>query len=61
MRRSPEIPSCSGLDKNAEHVFFTCPRFEAQCAELVVVTGNTIIPETLVPLMFVSETTWEKV
>ena len=27
---SPECPTCSGLEENAEHVFFACSRFNGR-------------------------------
>lgn len=55
---SPECPVCHGVEEDARHVFFTCPRFDLQRRELERVTDVAITPENLVQQMLVSEAAW---
>ena len=58
---SLECPTCSGVEEDAEHVFFTCPRFDGQRGDLQATLGRKITLETLVEVMFLSEAVWEAV
>lgn len=56
---SPECSTCSGVEEDAEHVFFMCPRFDTQRSDLEAATEQKITPETLVEMMLSSEIAWE--
>ena len=58
---SPECPTCSGLEENAEHVFFACSRFNAYPCELEATLEQSIKPETLVEVMLSSNEAWKEV
>jgi len=47
------------VEEDAEHVFFTCPRFDTQRSDLEAATERKITPETLVEMMLSSEIAWE--
>ena len=55
---SPECPTCRGLEKDARHVFFTCPRFNTQRRKLERILVTAITPENLVRQMLASEKAW---
>ncbi|CAD6211030.1 GSCOCG00010948001-RA-CDS [Cotesia congregata] len=52
---SPECSSCPGINEDAEHVFFECPRFYSQPDELEMILKKKIQPETIVEAMMSSE------
>lgn len=56
---SPKCQICSGLEEDAEHVFFACPRFNTYREALEAITGDNITPENIVPSMLSSEEVWE--
>jgi len=58
---SPECPTCSGVEEDAEHVFFVCPRFDGRRRVLVAAVGKEIMLETLIVLMLSSGAVWEAV
>ena len=58
---SPECPTCSGLEENAEHVFFACSRFNGYRCELGATLEQSIKPETLVEVMLSSNEAWKEV
>lgn len=58
---SPECPNGCKIVENAEHVFFQCPRFEADRAELERALEGSVTPENLVERMLESETNWSAV
>ena len=51
---SPECPTCSGLEENAEHVFFACSRFNGYRSELEATLEQSIKLETLVEVVLSS-------
>ena len=55
---SPECPTCHGLEEDARHVFFTCPRFNTQRRKLERTLVTAITPENLVRQMLASEKAW---
>ncbi|CAH2092420.1 unnamed protein product [Euphydryas editha] len=55
---SPECPSCPGVNEDAEHVFFTCPRFNMTRKDLEDALAQKIQPETLIKAMLSSEAAW---
>ena len=50
----PECPACSGLEENAEDVFFACSRFNGYRCELEATLEQSMKPETLVEVMLSS-------
>ena len=58
---SPECPASSRLEENAEHVFFTCFRFNGYRCELEATLEQSIKPETLVEVMLSSNEAWKEV
>lgn len=55
---SAECPKCPGVDEDAEHVIFVCPRFREQRNELEETFGVKPTPETLVELMMQTDDDW---
>ena len=55
---SPECPTCYGLEEDARHVFFTCPRFNTQRRKLERTLVTAITPENLIRQMLASEKAW---
>ena len=58
---SPECPSCTGLEEDAEHVFFACQRFEMLRKDLGDVIGVAVTPDNIVEIMLSSEEAWMEV
>ena len=58
---SPECPTCSGLEDNAEHVLFACSRFNGYRCELEATLEQSVKPETLVELKLSSNEAWKEV
>ena len=56
---SPECPSCVGILKNAEHVFFSCHRFREQRQNLEIAVDLKITPDNLTGAMLASEDGWK--
>ena len=56
---SSECPRCSGIEEDARHVFFTCPRFLRQRQKLESLIDAVITPTNLVKQMLASETAWK--
>ena len=55
----PEYPTCVGIPENAEHVFFTCPRFREQQQNLETAVDLKITPDNLTEVMLASEDGWK--
>ena len=55
---SPECPTCHGLEEDARHGFFTCPRFNIQKRKLKRTLVTAITPENLVRQIIASEKAW---
>lgn len=55
---SPECPTCSEVNEDAEHVFFHCPRYQTYRAALEQTLGRRITAETLVEAMLTTEVAW---
>lgn len=55
---SPECPKCRGIEEDARHVFFACPRFDLQRRKLEEDMHMAITPENLVQQMLASEEAW---
>ena len=55
---SPECPTYHGLEEDARHVFFTCPKFNTQRRKLERTLVTAITPENLVRQMLASEKVW---
>ena len=53
-KNSPECPTCSGLEENAEHVSIASPTVNAHHCELEATVEQNIKPETLVEVMLCS-------
>lgn len=52
-------PSCHpGVEENAEHVFFVCPRFEQDRLVLENMVGCTINPRNIIEIMLTSPENW---
>ena len=58
---SPECPTCSGLEENAEHVFFACSRFNGYRCGLESTLEQSIKSETLVEVMLSENEAWKEV
>ncbi|XP_071439046.1 uncharacterized protein [Hetaerina americana] len=58
---SPKCPSCVGVDENAEHVFFKCPRYNEARKELEMTIKQSITPESLTEVMMSSKEAWRAV
>lgn len=58
---SPECPSCPGVNEDAGHVFFECPRFYLQRDQLENILHQSIQPETLVEAMLSSKAAWNAI
>ena len=58
---SPYCPKCPNIAEDAEHVFFHCPRFEAQRATLEATTGEHFTPENIMELMVKAKGIWTEV
>ncbi|XP_015122066.1 uncharacterized protein LOC107044633 [Diachasma alloeum] len=56
---SPKCPTCAEVDENAEHVFFTCPRFSDIRDTGETELGRKVSPENLVETMLSSQTAWD--
>ena len=56
-----DSPECSGLEENAEYVFFACSRFNGYRCELEATLEQSIKPETLVEVMISSNEAWKEV
>ncbi|CAL1677347.1 unnamed protein product [Lasius platythorax] len=56
---SPECLTCRGVDEDAEHVFFMCPRFSTPRSTWETALEGRILPENLVEAMLSSEAAWE--
>lgn len=56
---SPECPTCPGVNEDAEHVFFVCPRFDVQRSTWETVLGGRVLPESMVEVMLLSEVAWD--
>lgn len=56
---SPECPTCTGVEENAEHVFFVCPRFIAPRNTWRSTVGERTGPENLVEVMLATVAAWE--
>ena len=56
---SPECPTCPGINEDAEHVFFVCPRFNAARRDWEIKLGGKMIPEDLVKMMLATKEAWE--
>ncbi|CAH2092128.1 unnamed protein product [Euphydryas editha] len=56
---SPECPFCPEFSEDAEHVFFTCPRFDIERRTLENVLKQKMGPDTLDQMMVSSKTAWE--
>ena len=54
-------PTCPLTVENAEHVFFECPRFQEERAELCELLRQRLTPENIVQLMLASEVNWQAV
>ena len=51
-------PTCQPEPEDAEHVFFRCPRFDAERRTLQQHFQQQLSPETLINEMMASDTTW---
>lgn len=58
---SPYCPYCFETEEDAEHVFFICPRFENERANLQEVVASGISPGNIVEVMMSSLENWEYV
>ena len=58
---SPECPTCSGLEENAEHVFFAFSWFNGYCCEFETTLEQSVKPETLAEVMLSSNEAWKEV
>lgn len=56
---SPECPTCTGLNEDAEHVFFVCPRYANARDKWEALLGAKTRPENMVAAMLHSEANWE--
>ena len=56
---SPECPTCRGVNEDAEHVFFVCPRFSGPRSTWETALEGPKLPEEVVSAMLVSEAAWE--
>ena len=51
-------PRCRGIEEDARHVIFACPRFELQRRKLESALEEAKTPENLVQQMLASKTAW---
>lgn len=58
---SPFCPNCDLTEETAEHVVFSCPRFESERAEMLAQTGQNTNAENIVQRMCTNESTWNAV
>ena len=58
---SPMCPACTGAEESAEHVFFTCPRFERVRYEMLAISGMDTTPENIVRRMCENREIWDAV
>ena len=56
---SPECPSCPGVKEDAEHVFFTCPRFNSPRSTWETAVDQKIQLESLIEAMLSSKVAWD--
>lgn len=56
---SPECPTCKGVNEDAEHAFFVCPRFSGPRSAWETALEGPKLPEEVVSAMLVSEAAWE--
>ena len=48
---SPECQTCCGAEEDAEHVFFTCERYESYRKDLEYTVGVAVTPDNIVDVM----------
>jgi len=58
---APDCPTCAGVEEDAEHAFFECPRFVSRVARNIVEDqlDTRLTPENLVEQMLSSEAAWK--
>ena len=56
---SSECPTCVGIPKNTEHVFFTFPRLRKQRKNLETAVDLKITPDNQTEAMLASEDGWK--
>ncbi|XP_015113974.1 uncharacterized protein LOC107039049 [Diachasma alloeum] len=56
---SRECSVCTGVDEDAEHVFFICPRFNEIRSTWESYLGRDVKPQSLVEAMLSSKTAWD--
>ena len=52
---SPECPTCRGIEEDARHLFFACPRFDLQRRKFGSALDEATTPENLVQQMLASK------
>lgn len=58
---SPFCPYCIGIMEDPEHVFFVCPRFSLERANMERLVGSSVCPDNIVQIMLTSLGNWEHV
>lgn len=58
---SPFCPHCIDVVEDPKHVFFICPRFSSERADLERKVGSSVCPSNIVQIMLISLRNWEVV
>ncbi|XP_057324216.1 uncharacterized protein LOC130666909 [Microplitis mediator] len=56
-----DCPTCLGVDEDAEHTFFECPRFSATRSTVEKELNIRLTPENLVEQILSSEAAWKAI